>query len=138
MSNKITCLNDKLIRAEASIYFCSDTINVDNRAVISLDDIVDICLIFDHLELTVSCDQIGQSTILKEGNYLENINMQENGCIRVFDISNHWQLSKYIGAHLEYISQSKDEYNFTNGVKFNFTCGELAIINLGDQLTILD
>ncbi|OOR90808.1 hypothetical protein B0181_04195 [Moraxella caviae] len=124
-----TLIGDSLHRIQAGVYF--EHRNTEN---FSLDDIMDICLIFEKFSITLSTNQDGETLDIDLGNNLRKIDMGDHGVIEIQDLSGLLGLKK--GLVVQDVLGLINEY----GVNFGFELGledkKLVIKNIGDQLII--
>lgn len=129
MNHIKSLIGNTLCKIVAGIYFENK-----NKQNFPLDDIMDICLIFKNLSITLSTSHDGESLDIRLGNQLKEIDMDEYGFIGIQDIS------EILGHHREIVI--KDINILTN--EQNIECGlelisgekKLIIQNIGDQLFV--
>lgn len=73
----------------ASVYFYETS-----QKDFSVDDIIDVCLVFDDLCVTMSCNSDGESLDIRQGCLLQEVDMDNYGFVKIKNISSFLNLKK--------------------------------------------
>lgn len=122
-------VGNTLCKIVASIHF-----EDKNNQKFSLNDIMDICLIFEKLSITLSTNHDGETLDIKLGNQLKEIDMDEYGFIGIQDISK--MLDFYKEVIVTDINILTNEHYVEFGVELILGEKKLIIQNIGDQLFV--
>ena len=97
-------------------------------------DIIDFCISFDDINITIKGSSDGESLIISPDSSLINIDMQDQGYIQVMNLSKYLGIEDYFGLNLLTLRFINLEQK-SIGVLFTFPNEkEIYIINLGDEL----
>lgn len=129
MNNIKSLIGNTLYKIVASIYF-----EGKNNQNFSLNDIIDICLIFEKLSITLSTNHDGETLDIKLGNQLKEINMDEYGFISIQDISEI--LDFYEEFIVTDVNVLTNEHYIAFGLELILGKKKMIIQNIGDQLLI--
>lgn len=129
MNNIKSLIGNTLCKIVASIYF-----EGKNNQNFSLNDIIDICLIFEKLSITLSTNHDGETLDIKLGNQLKEINMDEYGFISIQDISEI--LDFYEEFIVTDVNVLTNEHYIAFGLELILGKKKMIIQNIGDQLLI--
>lgn len=129
MNNIKSLIGNTLYKIIASIHF-----EDRNNQSFSLDDIMDICLIFENFSITLSTNHDGETIDIKLGNQLKEIDMDEYGFIGIRDISEI--LDFYEELIVKDVNILTNNYYIKFGLELILGKKKLIIKNIGDQLFV--
>lgn len=95
-----------------SIYFQD---NSDSQTEFENTDIIQYCFVFSDTSITISTNKDGESISITQDNFLENVDMQETGFIKVLDLTAYLKIKDYLELpllNLKFIKNCRVIINF--------------------------
>lgn len=129
MNNIKSLIGNTLYKIVASIHF-----EDKNNQNFSPNDIMDICLIFEKISITVSTNSDGETIDINFGNQLKEIDMNKYGFIGIRDISEI--LNAYKELIVTDINILTNEHSIEFGIELILGKEKIIIENIGDQLFV--
>lgn len=114
-----------------SIYFQD---NSDSQTEFENTDIIQYCFVFSDTSITISTNKDGESISITQDNFLENVDMQETGFIKVLDLTAYLKIKDYLELPLLNLKFIKNEQKIVGLLLIFSNETMISIINLGDDL----
>lgn len=131
MSLKNSLVGRSLISVRGSVYFIEYTPNVESFPI---EDIIDFYFVFNDFSFTVQGSSSGDKIVIRDNNTLHNIDMDNDGYIKVLGLLDILEIDSYVGLE---VCDVQDIVISENKVGISIIFSEveqIIIINLGDEL----
>lgn len=135
MNNEINFINDFLIEVKGSVYF-ENKENAINLEEFLENDILDFFLIFRDLTIIIKGDSLAATVNLEESSLPKDINMGNDGFIKLLSLEKYLRLEDYIGIKVCGLGSIMFE-GIKTGIFIVFeNRKELIFVNLGDEIKL--